>query len=215
MLNDVIFNNEKSAYYDWNIVLTKASIPLPSIKTSSVDIKGANGILDLSEVLTGDVCYGNRDIKLTFAMMEDRDYYSTMTDIANYLHGKKVTLKLSNDDEYFYSGRAVISMCEYSYGKSSLVIKMSADPFKYSVTESNAFVNLNNETKSLVLPNKRMRVAPTLVVTGSVTMTFEGKTYTLQAGEQQLLNFVLSEGNNTVSFSGTGSVKITYRQGAL
>ena len=215
MLNDVIFNNEKSAYYDWNIVLTKADIPLPSVKTSSVDIKGANGILDLSEVLTGDVCYGNRDIKLTFAMMEDRDYYSTMTDIANYLHGKKVTLKLTNDDEYFYSGRAVISMCEYSYGKSSLVIKMSADPFKYSVTESNAFVNLNNETKSLVLPNKRMRVSPTLVVTGSVTMTFEGKTYTLQAGKQQLLNFVLSEGNNNVSFSGTGSVKITYRQGAL
>ena len=215
MLNDVIFNNEKSAYYDWNIVLTKADIPFPSVKTSIVDIKGANGILDLSEVLTGDVCYGNRDIKLTFAMMEDRDYYSTMTDIANYLHGKKVTLKLSNDDEYFYSGRAVISMCEYSYGKSSLVIKMSADPFKYSVTESNAFVNLNNETKSLVLPNKRMRVSPTLVVTGSVAMTFEGKSYTLQAGEQQLLNFVLSEGDNNVSFSGTGSVKITYRQGAL
>ena len=215
MLNDVIFNNEKSAYYDWNIVLTKADIPFPSVKTSSVDIKGANGILDLSEVLTGDVCYGDRDIKLTFAMMEDRDYYSTMTDIANYLHGKKVTLKLTNDDEYFYSGRAVISMCEYSYGKSSLVIKMSADPFKYSVTESNAFINLNNETKSLTLPNKRMRVSPTLVVTGSVTMTFEGKTYTLQAGKQQLLNFVLSEGNNNVSFSGTGSVKITYRQGAL
>ena len=215
MLNDVIFNNEKSAYYDWGIVLTKASIPLPSVKTSTVDIKGANGILDLSEVLTGDVCYGNRDIKLTFAMMEDRDYYSTMTDIANYLHGKKVTLKLSNDDEYFYSGRTVISMCEYSYRKSSLVITMSADPFKYSVTESNAFVNLNNETKSLTLPNKRMRVAPTLVVTGSVTMTFEGKSYTLQAGEQQLLNFVLSEGDNNVSFSGTGSVKITYRQGAL
>ena len=215
MLNDVIFNGEKSAYYDWDIVLTKADIPLPSVKTSSVDIKGANGILDLSEVLTGDVCYGNRDIKLTFAMMEDRDYYSTMTDIANYLHGKKVTLKLTNDDEYFYSGRAVISMCEYSYVKSSLVITMSADPFKYSVTESNAFVNLNNETKSLVLPNKRMRVSPTLVVTGSVTMSFEGKTYTLQAGKQQLLNFVLSEGNNNVSFSGTGSVKITYRQGAL
>ena len=215
MLNDVIFNNEKSAYYDWGIVLTKASIPLPSIKTSSVDIKGANGILDLSEVLTGDVCYGNRDIKLTFAMMEDRDYYSTMTDIANYLHGKIVTLKLTNDDEYFYSGRATITQCEYLIGRSELVITMSADPFKYSVTESNAFVNLNNETKSLVLPNKRMRVAPTLVVTGSVTMTFEEKTYTLQAGEQQLLNFVLSEGNNTVSFSGTGSVKITYRQGAL
>ena len=215
MLNDVIFNNEKSAYYDWSIVLTKASIPLPSIKTSSVDIKGANGILDLSEVLTGDVCYSNRDIKLTFSLMEDMDYNSTISNIANYLHGKKVTLKLTNDDEYFYSGRAIISQWEYSPGKGTLVISISADPFKYSVTESNVLINLSNETKSLTLPNKRMRVSPTLVVTGSVTMTFEGKTYTLQAGKQQLLNFVLSEGNNNVSFSGTGSVKITYRQGAL
>ena len=215
MLNDVIFNGEKSAYYDWDIVLTKADIPLPSVKTSSVDIKGANGILDLSEVLTGDVCYGNRNIKLTFAMMEDRDYYSTMSDIANYLHGKKVTLKLTNDDEYFYSGRATINDWDYSPGKGALVIAISADPFKYCVTESNMVVNLSNETKSLTIPNKRMRVTPTLIVSGSVTMSFEGKTYTLQAGKQQLLNFVLSEGNNNVSFSGTGSVKITYRQGAL
>ena len=215
MLNDVIFNNEKSAYYDWNIVLTKADIPLPSVKTSDVDIKGADGILDLSEVLTGDVCYSNRDIKLTFSMMEDMDYNSTISNIANYLHGKKVTMKLTNDDDYFYSGRAVINQWDYSPGKGKLVIAISADPYKYSVTESNVVVNLNNETKSLILPNKRMRVAPTLVVTGSVTMTFEGKTYTLQTGEQQLLNFLLSEGDNIVTFSGTGSVKITYRQGAL
>ena len=215
MLNDVIFNNEKSAYYDWGIVLTKASIPLPSIKTSSVDIKGANGILDLSEVLTGDVCYSNRDIKLTFSLMEDMDYNSTISNIANYLHGKKVTIKLTNDDEYFYSGRSAISQWDYSPGKGALVISMSADPYKYSVTESNVFVNLNNETKSLTLPNMRMRVTPTLVVTGSVTMTFEGNTYTLQTGEQQLLNFLLSEGDNNVSFSGTGTVKINYRQGAL
>ena len=66
MLNDVIFNDEKSAYDEWNIVLTKAEIPLPTPKTSTVDIKGADGLLDLSEVLTGDVLYDNRAIKLTF-----------------------------------------------------------------------------------------------------------------------------------------------------
>ena len=51
MLNDVIFNDEKSAYDEWNIVLTKPEIPLPEPKTSTVDIKGANGLLDLSEAL--------------------------------------------------------------------------------------------------------------------------------------------------------------------
>ena len=215
MLNDVTFNGEKSAMYDWNIVLTKADIPLPSVKTSSVDIKGANGTLDLSEVLAGDVCYGNRNIKLKFAMMDDIDYHSIISDIANYIHGKKVTMSLTNDNEYFYSGRASITQCEYSPGKSELVIVINADPFKYKVAETIFLVNLNDETKALTLPNERMRVSPTLIVTGSVTMTFEGKTYTLSEGEQQLLNFVLSEGYNNVSFNGTGSVKIKYRQGAL
>ena len=70
MLNDVIFNNEKSAFYDWNIVLTKAEIPLPTPKTYTVDIKGADGVLDLTEALTGDVQYNNRQIKLTFEMMD-------------------------------------------------------------------------------------------------------------------------------------------------
>ena len=67
MLNDVIFN-DKSAYSEWNIVLTKAEIPLPEPKLSTVDIKGADGLIDLSEVLTGDILYNNRQIKLTFEM---------------------------------------------------------------------------------------------------------------------------------------------------
>ena len=215
MLNDVIFNNEKSAYYDWNIVLTKASIPLPSVKTSIVDIKGADGTLDLSEVLTGDVCYSNRDIKLDFAIMDDKCYYSTISEIANYIHGKKLTIKLTNDAEYFYSGRASISQLEYSPGKCTVCIQMSADPYKYRVDETSVTVAVSDETKYVNLYNKRMRVSPTLDVIGSVNMTFEGKTYTLQEGEQQLLNFLLSEGNNAVTFSGKGSVTITYRQGEL
>ena len=64
MLNDVIFNDEKSAYDEWNIVLTKADIPLPEPKTSLVEIKGADGLLDLSEVLTGDICYNNDSLSL-------------------------------------------------------------------------------------------------------------------------------------------------------
>ena len=92
MLNDVIFNDEKSAYDEWNIVLTKPEIPLPEPKTSTVDIKGANGLLDLSEALTGDILYNNRTIKLNFEMMDDTDFYDLISDISNYLHGRVVTV---------------------------------------------------------------------------------------------------------------------------
>ena len=129
MINDVIFNNEKSAYDDWNIVLTKAEIPLPTPKTSIVDIKGADGVLDLTEALTGDVQYNNRPIKLTFEMMDDTDYSTLISDISNYLHGKVVTVTLSNDDDYYYRGRATINQWECVKRKGKIVIQIDSEPY--------------------------------------------------------------------------------------
>lgn len=215
MLNDVIFNNEKSAYDDWNIVLTKAEIPLPTPKTSIVDIKGADGVIDLTEALTGDVQYNNRPIKLTFEMMDDTDYSTLISDISNYLHGKVVTVTLSNDDDYYYRGRATINQWECVKRKGKIVIQIDSEPYKYLVTETVRTITVNNQTKTITLPNSRKRVCPNLNVTGTVTLTVNGVTYELAEGKQQLVNFILVEGNNAIKISGNGTITITYRQGAL
>lgn len=215
MLNDVIFNDEKSAYDEWNIVLTKADIPLPEPKTSLVDIKGADGVLDLSEVLTGDVCYNNRTITLTFEMMDDTDYYDLISDISNYLHGKKVTVSLTNDEDYYYVGRATINQWECVKRKGKIVITVDAEPYKYSVTETTMIVNVSNQTKTITLQNGRKRVCPMLNVTGTITLTISDVQYELAEGKQQLSNFMLVEGNNVVKVSGNGTLTITYRQGEL
>ena len=214
-MNDVIFNNDKSAYDDWNIVLTGANVPLPVPKTATVDIKGADGVLDLSEVLTGDVTYNNRVITLNFDMLNDSDYYTLISNIANYLHGRNVTVRFTNDDDFYYIGRASINQWECVKRIGKIVIHVDCDPYKYKLNETVVTVNLNNETKGVTLHNLRKRVSPTLDVTGNVTMTFKGVEYPLIAGKQQILNFVLTEDKNLVSFKGTGVVKITYRQGAL
>ena len=215
MLNDVIFNNEKSAYDEWNIVLTKADIPLPKPKTSLVEIKGADGVLDLSEVLTGDILYNNRTITLTFEMMDDTDYYDLISDITNYLHGKKVTISQTNDEDYYYVGRASISQWQCIKRQGIIVITVDAEPYKYSVTETTMIVNVANQTKTITLQNNRKRVCPMLNVTGTITLTINGVNYKLAEGKQQLSNFRLVEGNNVVKVSGNGTLTITYRQGEL
>ena len=215
MLNDVIFNNEKSAFDEWNIVLTKADVPLPDPKTSLVEIKGSDGVLDLSEVLTGDILYKNRSIKLTFEMMDDTDYYDLISDISNYLHGRIVTISLTNDEDYYYVGRASINQWKCSKRKGTIVITIDAEPYKYSVTETTMIVNVANQTKTITLQNSRKRVCPILNVTGSINLTFNGVSYQLSEGKQQLSNFRLVEGNNIVKVSGDGTLKITYRQGEL
>lgn len=215
MLNDVIFNNEKSAYYDWNIVLTKAEIPLPTPKTSTVDIKGADGVLDLTEALTGDVQYNNRAIKLTFEMMDDADYYDLISKIGNYIHGQRITFNLSNDEDYYYIGRATINQWECVKRKGKIVIQVDCEPYKYAVIETVRTVSVTGKTKSITLINSRKRVCPTLTVTGTITLTINSVDYELSEGKQQLINFRLVEGNNVVKVSGNGTLTISYRQGAL
>ena len=215
MLNDVIFNNEKSAYYDWNIVLTKAEIPLPVPKTFTVDIKGADGVLDLSEVLTGDIPYNNRVIKLTFEMMDDTDYYNLITEIGNNLHGKVITVTLTNDEDYYYIGRATINQWECVKRKGIIVITVDCEPYKYAVIETVRTVSVTDKAKTVTLINNRKRVCPILNVTGTITLTIDGVDYELSEGKQQLINFKLVEGRNVVKVSGNGTITITYRQGAL
>lgn len=215
MLNDVIFNNEKSAFYDWNIILTKAEIPLPTPKASTVDIKGADGVLDLTEALTGDVQYNNRPIKLTFEMMDDTDYYDLISEIGNYLHGQKIKFTLNNDEDYYYIGRATINQWECIKRKGKIVISVDCEPYKYAVIETIKKVQVSNQTKTVTLINNRKRICPNLDVTGNITLKISGVDYKLSEGKQQLVNFKLSEGNNTIKVSGNGTLTISYRQGAL
>ena len=215
MLNDVIFNDEKSAYDEWNIVLTKPEIPLPEPKTSTVDIKGANGLLDLSEALTGDILYNNRTIKLNFEMMDDTDFYDLISDISNYLHGRVVTVRLTKDEDYYYIGRASINNWECVKRKGIIVITVNCEPFKYAVQETIRTVNVIHETKTITLPNSKKRVCPNIEATGTVKLILGDSEYDLVEGKQQLINFMLVEGDNIVKISGNGTVVITYRQGAL
>ena len=214
MLNDVIFNDEISAFNDWNVILTKSEIPFPQIKKSTIDIKGADGELDLSEVLTGDVKYSNREIKLTFEMLDDAEYPILMSKIGAYVHGKKVSLQFSNDDLYYYVGRATISSWECVKRKGKIVISIDCDPYKYRVNDTIVNVNVSGEN-TVILTNERKRVCPTLSVQGTITMTYNGLTYELENGVYRIPTFHLVEGGNIVNLKGNGSIKFTYRMGAL
>ena len=155
----------------------------------------------------------------TASLLNNPTIFATISaitsEVAKYLHGKNVILTLSNDSLYYYTGRASINSWECVKRKGTIVITVDADPYKYEINEQITNIKLNNETKSVVLINGRKHICPTLDVTGSVELIWNGATYALSEGKQQVLRFVLNEDKNLVSFNGTGTVKITYRRGAL
>lgn len=210
MLRDVSFNN-KSAYDDFGIVLTAVDISLPMPKTFGIDIKGANGTLDLTEV-NGYVKYTNRVIKLHFEVLNDYDYKTLISNISNYLHGKNVSVRFTDDYEYFYVGRAVINQHECIERKGVIVISVDCKPYKYTIKESVNNIQLANETKTLNIQTTNTLIFLKVEVIGIVSMLIDDVEYPLVVGVQ---DFTINKTGNVVKFKGSGTIKASYRTGVL
>lgn len=88
-------------FTDWGLKLESMSISFPEAKTDQVDIPGANGLLDLSEV-NGQICYKNRTLTLNFSLLDDyTEWHDLSSKIAKVLHGKVIKCVLPDDPNYY------------------------------------------------------------------------------------------------------------------
>ena len=58
-------------------------------------------------------------------------------------------------------------------------------------------------------------MCPMITVSKDMTVTFEGNTYNLKTGTNKIYEILISEGENTLTFTGTGTVSIDYTGGSL
>ena len=221
MMNDVIFNHDKtdpiSAFDDWDLVLTKVENPLPTPKLVTVDIKGADGKLDLSEVATGELRYNNRNIKLTFEMMDVKNYHGLMSNISHHIHGKMITMLFTNDDSYYYSGRATISKWECSKNKGTVVIDVDAYPYKRAVHEINISFSFNGETVKYFDAYTTEKICPKLKVTGTANIIIGDTIISYTDGTYSINEILIHGGVNSITLAdgSNGSITLTYRSGVF
>lgn len=232
-MNGVLFGN-KHSYKDWGLLLTdRPVISPPAVKTTYVDIPGADSHLDLTEELTHDVKYKNRDIKCSFHVLADRkNWHNIYSNIQDYLHGQKLKIILDEDPCYYYEGRCEVDSWESSKVNSKIVIKANVEPYKnerFSSLEAWEWDSFNFETGiirdyadivvdgsyDLTIEGARKKVVPTFITTGEVSVEFDGRTYNLPAGTSKILNIIIVEGKNILRFKGNGVVSVEYRGGRL
>ena len=217
MIHDVIFNygtnKSKSAYEDWDMILTKVDHTLPEPKTILVDIKGADGFLDLSEAETGDIKYNNRKLSLTFELMNVDDYDDIITNMSNDIHGRMTTVQLTSDPMYYYEGRATINKWECSKRKGTVTVNLDAYPFKKSAKDY--IFELSKTTDGELTRNinvtTRKPIMPYVEATGSLILNG----VTLETGKYQYPDIMLNGGVNSLKISGTGTLKLIYRTEVL
>ena len=214
-MNGILFGN-KHTYDDWDLVLTGKSLGLPTPKTSSVDVDGADGSIDTSEVLNGEIKFSNRRLEFELTMTTDYDEYNELvTNISNYLHGRKLKIILDEDDSYYYYGRCQINQWASDKRIGKIVISCDCEPYKYTLRPMIVTSKISGKTYVKVV-GKRMTVTPIIEVSNDMEIIVDGKSNNLYAGEQnEILDLFIKEGVNTLVFNGNGEVKISYVGGEL
>lgn len=132
-MRGVIFGS-KHSYWEWGLMLKSApEITSPKPKTHYVDIPGAHGSLDLTEMLTGKVQYKNRTISLEFVSMAGRAEWSAIySAILSELHGQLKEIKLDDDPMHIYTGRVTVG--DPTWDKGIVALKMTAEVEPYKKT---------------------------------------------------------------------------------
>lgn len=129
-----IFNDELSinTWENWHLApKERPSVAPPEVKTEYVEIPGANGSLDYTEVLAGEVRYGNRTGSWNFIVENGyQQWYSLYDEIRTTLHGKKFNCVLREQPNYVYTGRLEVEQWKSEKNNSTIAINYNFAPFK-------------------------------------------------------------------------------------
>jgi phage-related protein len=222
----------KHSYDDFGLILSSKEIGLPEPQTETVSVIGRNGDIDLTEALGDTVTFNNRNLTFTFTLLQANIYWtSVLSKISNYLHGKKMQVILDADKAYYYYGRCKVNQYKSNKTLGTLVIECDVEPYKIEVNGAgvpwlwdtfsfvNGIIHVNevtvNGTATENLINRAKVVSPTFTCSAAMKVTYNGTTYSLAAGTTTVYDIRLQEGNNYVTFSGEGTVKISYKGGSL
>lgn len=150
MYHSITFG-EKNTWDDWHLVPTSRPVfNPPSVKTKTLDIPGGDGVIDLTESLSGYPVYNNREGSFEFIVLNDfcqieetyEKWYEVYSSIMDYLHGQQMKAFLEDDADYYYEGRFAVNSWTSDKNYSKIVIDYNVGPYKWSFGLSNVFKNI-------------------------------------------------------------------------
>jgi hypothetical protein len=188
-----------------------------------VDVPGRiAGPLDLSAALTeGEPRFGPRTLEATFETSEGNrlDRKAQIATMIGWLSGWRMNITLPDDPDRYLVGRLHVEELYNDMAHAAVRVTVVCEPWLYANTETvvNLTAATSAQTKTLVNSGRRT-VVPLLEISGtnaSVLIQFGTSSWSLGAGTYQLPDMVLTQGEHALTYSGTGSVKLTYREAVL
>lgn len=215
----VLFDNIHS-FFDLALILSAVEITPAKPKVTYVNIPGADGSIDLSEV-HGEVKYSDRTLKFTFTMnpagdLSERAWEEKKTEISNLLNGKACKITLDKDPDYYWQGRCTVDSYKSNKRVRQFVISAAVRPYKMKQKETIVSFALSSAEKTVKVRNSRKSVCPVIECTNNNThITFGNATFAVNAGSRKLPDIIFTMGENELKLSGSGTVTFRFWEGDL
>lgn len=143
-MKGVKFGNYHS-YDTWGLLLTTKEIGSPTIKEKKIELEGADGVLDYTEVF-GNVKYSNRTLKFEFQKaLKSSELVNFASDVQDAIHGLKMAVTLDDDPDWYYNGRVSVKDYSWKKGIGTITIEVDAEPYKLAQQKTKQFVNLSGK----------------------------------------------------------------------
>lgn len=188
-----------------------------------LDVPGRRkGPLNLSTVLTdGEPVYGSRTLTATLessegTRLERKDRIDVMV---NWLDGWTQDIVLPDDPGRYLVGQVSVAENYNDNAHASVTVTAICEPWKYDVTETVVNLTATADKQMAYLVNDgRLTVVPLLEISGTnanVLLEFGAASWALGPGTYKLPDLILPQGTRELTYSGTGAVRLTYREAVL
>ena len=129
-MNTVTFDTYRS-YEDLHLILSSKTIGAPNPKVETIDLPGGDGVLDLTEFFDGTK-YANRQLSFDFStMVSPASFMQQFSTVQNLLHGRKMDIFLSDDPDWYYTGRVSVNEWKADRNIGKFTIDCDCEPFKH------------------------------------------------------------------------------------
>lgn len=188
------------------------------------NVPGHNGPLDLSTVLTdGEPYYGSRELEVTLesSVGTRLEREERINQMINRLDGYRFNITLPDDPTHYINGRVRVEKVYNTPAHASVVVTATCEPWRYNNSETVVGLTAKSTEQTVSLINNgRRSVVPTVKVSGgSAVLKFnangEARTWNLSQGEYILADIYLKTGAAPLTYSGTATITLTYREAVL
>lgn len=125
---------DKWSYSDFGLLLSSGwTLSESAPKTTYVDVPEADGQLDMSEALSGEIHYQSRNFSASLIFQDDTqsNWELKRRQLANYVHGKRLKLQLPDTPDYYLQGRFSVGPLKTDYPFATVDVTAVLDPWLY------------------------------------------------------------------------------------